>query len=332
MANRISATMGNCGNGDNGETAAAARRTERDDPFRADNVINGDLPLTRAAANVVSLRSVGSTNTVAEQYITSGRWDRDGMTVIRAREQTAGRGRLDHTWFSAPGKSFIMSFVSAVGKTVACDPRINGWLQMVAGLSVLDALRETLSETDMMLVRDPANIDDARDDVMLKWPNDIVYHGHKLGGILAQIVTVPAPDVVAVVYGIGLNIDVPFDELPTDEATSWQLITQPEHAGERPGTEAVMDLIASRTVKHIEERLWNLGLNPEANAQHLRRRLVQESWTLGHPVEVHYMDGTTERGIAHGINADASLAMTTYDGEERIVRTADVGVLPNMPR
>ncbi len=329
MADRTSATSGN---NVNSGAPAHTRRTDREDPFRADNVVTDDLPLTRAVAKVVSLRSVGSTNTVAEQYITSGKWNRDGMTVIRAREQTAGRGRLDHTWFSAPGKSFIMSFVSAVGKTVACDPRINGWLQMVAGLSVLDALRETLSETDMMLVRDPANIDDARDDAMLKWPNDIVYHGHKLGGILAQIVTVPEPDVVAVIYGIGLNVDVPFDELPTDEATSWQLITQPEHAGERPGTEVVMDLLASRTVKHIEERLWNLGLNPEANAQHLRRRLVQESWTLGHPIEVHYMDGTTEHGIAHGINADASLAMTTYDGEERIVRTADVGVLPNLPR
>lgn len=330
--------MSGNGNNNDGSAAAAsmsgpvAASSAQQNPFRDDNVVTGDLPLTRAVANVVSLKSVGSTNTVAETYITSGRWNRNGMTIVSAREQTAGRGRLDHTWFSSPGKSFMMSFISAVGKNVACDPQINGWLQMIAGLSVLDALRETLSETDMMLVRDPANIDDARDDVMLKWPNDIVYHGHKLGGILAQIVTVPAPDIVAVIYGVGLNIDVPLGELPTDEATSWQLIAQPEHAGERPGTEVVMDLIASRTVKHIEERLWSLGLNPEVDVQHLRCRLVQESWTLGHPVEVHYTNGETERGIAHGINADASLSMTTYDGEERIVHTADVGVLPNVAR
>lgn len=326
---------GNGNNNDGGAAAASmsgsvAASSAQQNPFRDDNVVTGDLPLTRAVANVVSLKSVGSTNTVAETYITSGRWNRNGMTIVSAREQTAGRGRLDRTWFSSPGKSFMMSFISAVGKNVACDPQINGWLQMIAGLSVLDALRETLSETDMMLIHDPANIDDARDDVMLKWPNDIVYHGHKLGGILSQIVAVPDPDIVAVVYGIGLNLDMPLDELPTDDATSWQLITQPEHEGERPGTAAVMDLIASHTVKHIEERLWNLGLNPAVSAQHLRRRLVQESWTLGHPIEVHYTNGTTEHGIAHGINADASLAMTTYEGEERIVRTADVGVLPNV--
>ena len=313
------------------QDATPQANAARVDPFRDDNVINGDLPLTRVVATVVSLQEVGSTNTVAEQYITSGRWNRNGMTIVAAREQTAGRGRLDHTWFSVQDKSFTMSFVSAVGKTVAQNPQLNGWLQIIAGLAVLDGLRETLSETDMELVRDPSNIDDTHDDVMLKWPNDIVYHGRKLGGILAQVVHVPDPDIVAIVYGVGLNIDVPLSEMPTEQSTSWQLITRPGHRGERPSTAAVMDLIASRTARHMQERLWVFGENPKEAADHLWRRLMQETWTIGHPIVVHYANGETEYGIARGINGDASLLMTTDGGEEKIVRTADVGVLPVEP-
>ncbi len=144
-------------------------------------MVNDDLPQTRAVAHVWSLKTARSTNATAEQLITSGQWDRNGMTVIAAREQTAGRGRLDHTWFSAPGGSFTASFISAVGAGVAHDPTLNGWLQMIAGLSVLDALRETLQETNLQWVPDPVNADNSIDDVKLKWPNDIVFHGRKLG-------------------------------------------------------------------------------------------------------------------------------------------------------
>ena len=201
----------------------------------ASNLINDDLPQTRSVAHVWSLNTARSTNATAEQLITSGRWQRDGMTVIAAREQTAGRGRLDHTWYSAPGESFTASFVSAVGAGVAHDPTLNGWLQMIAGLSVLDALRETLQETNLRWVADPVNADDSADDVKLKWPNDIVFHGRKLGGILAQIVTLPDdPNTVAVIFGVGLNIAVPQDELPIDAATSWRLITEPADEGGRP--------------------------------------------------------------------------------------------------
>lgn len=301
---------------------------EQPGELSAGNLINDDLPQTRAVAHVWSLKTARSTNATAEQLITSGQWDRNGMTVIAAREQTAGRGRLDHTWFSAPGGSFTASFISAVGAGVAHDPTLNGWLQMIAGLSVLDALRETLQETNLQWVPDPVNADNSLDDVKLKWPNDIVFHGRKLGGILAQMVTLPDdPNTVAVIFGVGLNIAVPQEDLPIDTATSWRLITEPADDG-GPPAERVMDLLAARTVRNLEGRLWQFGLNPHGYAQNLRKRVTEECWTLGRPILVHYMDGTTGSGIARAIDADASLAMTDDDGTERLVRTGDVGVLP----
>ena len=156
-----------------------------------------------------------------------------------------------------------------------------------------------------------------------------MFHGRKLGGILAQMVTLPDdPNTVAVIFGVGLNIAVPQEDLPIDAATSWRLITEPADDGGRPPAERVMDLLAARTVRNLEGRLWQFGLNPHGYAQNLRKRVTEECWTLGRPILVHYMDGTTGSGIARAIDADASLAMTDDDGAERLVRTGDVGVLP----
>ena len=120
---------------------------------------------------------------------------------------------------------------------------------------------------------DPVNADNSIDDVKLKWPNDIVFHGRKLGGILAQMVTLPDdPNTVAVIFGVGLNIAVPQEDLPIDAATSWRLITEPADDGGRPPAERVMDLLAARTVRNLEGRLWQFGLNPHGYAQNLRKR------------------------------------------------------------
>ena len=93
---------------------------------------------------MISLDTVTSTNDYAAQLVADGRLDRNGMTIVLAREQTQGRGRLDHTWVSVPGKSFIASVICIVNADTAKDPQVNGWLQMIAGMSVIDALRETV--------------------------------------------------------------------------------------------------------------------------------------------------------------------------------------------
>lgn len=99
---------------------------------------------------MISLDTVTSTNDYAAQLVADGRLDRNGMTIVLAREQTQGRGRLDHTWVSVPGKSFIASVICIVNADTAKDPQVNGWLQMIAGAwSVIDALRETVMSANM---------------------------------------------------------------------------------------------------------------------------------------------------------------------------------------
>ncbi|MEE1295427.1 MAG: biotin--[acetyl-CoA-carboxylase] ligase [Bifidobacterium sp.] len=257
-------------------------------------------------------------------------WSPQGITVVSAHRQTAGRGRLDHKWITVPSDSFICSFVSAVGADLARDPKLNGWIPMIAGLSVLDAVRAALTDLQLLWTKGTGVFEHPRNELLLKWPNDIVYHGHKLGGILTQVVPIPGDSSrVAIVFGVGLNIDVPPDQLPSAEATSFQLVTEPQQEGaQRPETVAIIDTIAAGIVDGLGKRLWQFGLHPTRFSQDLHRRVSQECWTIGHSVRVRYTNGKVVTGTARGITSDASLSMVDSTGRMRIVHTADVGVLP----
>lgn len=101
-------------------------------------------------------------------------------TVIVADEQTAGRGRRGATW-SSPARSGLWMSVVIRSKSVA------GPLPLVVGVSCVDAIRTCAPQVA----------------VAIKWPNDLVSDGRKVGGILCEA----ADD--AVVAGIGINVRTP---------------------------------------------------------------------------------------------------------------------------
>ena len=282
------------------------------------------MPRTAAKADaVVLLPEVGSTNTYARELIEregEGRWpfaSPSAVAVVATDRQTAGRGRLDHVWTSAAGESFTVSFVACVPRALATDESVNGWLQMIAGLSALDALREAAGET-------------GEGGLKLKWPNDLFCGGLKLGGILAEMVMLPGePDRVAVIFGIGINLAVPADRLPTPQSTSLQLHYALGRSGEGQAvdTAALRDRIAARLVASLRSRLDALIRDPHAEAPRLAGETRSLCWTLGHRVSIHYTDGTTLEATALALNDDASLTVRDDAGATRTVRTADVGVL-----
>ncbi|MGI9125826.1 MAG: biotin--[acetyl-CoA-carboxylase] ligase, partial [Mycobacterium sp.] len=74
-----------------------------------------------------------------------------------------------------------------------------GWLPLLTGVAVVDAVRATTGI-------DPG----------LKWPNDVLFGGGKLAGILAEVAS-PAP---VIVVGLGLNVTLTAGEAPDPRATS----------------------------------------------------------------------------------------------------------------
>ncbi|MDA8671829.1 biotin--[acetyl-CoA-carboxylase] ligase [Gammaproteobacteria bacterium] len=110
-------------------------------------------------------------------------------TVLIAKSQTAGRGRRGRAWVSKPGAGLYLSLMRSF--TLAPDA-LQG-LSLVVGMAVRTAL---------------ASLGAA--EISLKWPNDLVYHGRKLGGILLELRQ--EADLCHVVMGIGINIDLATQE------------------------------------------------------------------------------------------------------------------------
>lgn len=117
----------------------------------------------------------GSTNADLLAAAAAGAPDR---TVLATGHQTAGRGRLDRRWDAPPGTNLL---VSILFRDV---PAVPGDLTRRVGVAAADAVRATTGAT-----------------AVLKWPNDVLLDGRKLGGILAQRAAAGP-----VVVGLGLNV------------------------------------------------------------------------------------------------------------------------------
>src|SRR5882762_6385332 len=105
-----------------------------------------------------------------------------GAVLLAAEEQTEGRGRRGRRWHSAPGAGITFSLSRSLQRPV----REAAGLSLVAGVAVARALRA-------LGVAQAA----------LKWPNDLLVNGAKLGGILVE--TRSQARATHAVIGIGLN-------------------------------------------------------------------------------------------------------------------------------
>jgi BirA family biotin operon repressor/biotin-[acetyl-CoA-carboxylase] ligase len=114
------------------------------------------------------LRSTGSTNVRARALAAAGA---PHGTLVTASEQTAGRGRQGRTWVTPPGTAIAASLV-------------------LRGFDDLLPLRAGLAVADL-----------AGASARVKWPNDVLLHGRKVAGILAEA---HAP--AWAVLGIGVNV------------------------------------------------------------------------------------------------------------------------------
>ncbi|MEE0955596.1 MAG: biotin--[acetyl-CoA-carboxylase] ligase [Eubacterium sp.] len=122
--------------------------------------------------------------------------DRDMVSVFLADHQTAGKGRKGNVWKSPEFTSVSMS--------ILLYPDIPAerfaLLTLVMGLAACQGFREVSGL-----------------DIRIKWPNDIVFSGRKMSGILTEM----GPAANYVVIGIGLNVNIPdFPEQLKEKATS----------------------------------------------------------------------------------------------------------------
>lgn len=249
---------------------------------------------------VVVVESTGSTNAdVADQ---AAQGAPAGFTIV-SHEQVNGRGRLDRQWVSPPGAGVAMSILVRPAVPVSRW----GWLPLLAGLGVVAAC------ADVGLT------------VTLKWPNDVIVESvgadgrpgpRKLGGILVERVDGAADGHGAAgVIGIGLNIDLSVDELPTNVASSLRL------EGVRVDRELVVVRILDRVMTSVDE--W-AAAGGDVHACGALSRYQNSCSTIGQRIRVEQPGGSVLTGVALDIDQSGGLIVDVGNGESVMVTAGDV--------
>jgi BirA family biotin operon repressor/biotin-[acetyl-CoA-carboxylase] ligase len=246
--------------------------------------------------DLVILPRASSTNDVAKALAAQGAPE---GTVVLANEQTAGRGRLGRRWSAPPGTCLLCSIILRP----ALHPSQANRLTMLCSLAAADAIE---------LV--------AGLPVALKWPNDLIVQSptrntqyptwRKLAGTLTETgVTGERLDLVVV--GIGINVNVVPDVLPTLAPDATSILTETDQVVERA------TLLAS-LLRGVEARyaLLQAGENPRAE---WATRLT----TLGQHVEVTTADGVLA-GTAEAVDEDGALLLRAPGGALHRLLAGDV--------
>jgi BirA family biotin operon repressor/biotin-[acetyl-CoA-carboxylase] ligase len=153
---------------------------------------------------VIIKDEVPSTNQLAKSMAAEG--EPEG-TVVVASTQTVGRGRLGRSWMSPPGGIYL--------SIILRPPMDEGLLNR---LTVFSCLPVAQALEDVYGIQ-----------ISVKWPNDVVAGGLKVGGILAEGQAMGGKQ-ESVVLGIGINLNTRPQEIGLSTATSMYTLTGKEVA------------------------------------------------------------------------------------------------------
>ena len=253
-----------------------------------------DAYLSEAAGSLISQIEIHTVIPSTNAYLSAlAQGTESSGRVCLAEYQSAGKGRRGRTWVSPFGHNIYLSILWNYSE----GPAAIAGLSLAMGVAVVRALRKA-----------------GLDDVGLKWPNDIYWNGHKLGGILIEVSGESSGPCDAVV-GLGLNIYLPPPRAETiDQA--WVDLQQ----------------ILGDQVIHLRNRLVALLLNEmlpimaDFDQQALLKSVSE--WRAydcmqGKAVTV-FIGRQRIDGIVKGVNDQGLLLLEEGDGQIRVLASGEV--------
>jgi len=206
-------------------------------------------------------------------------------TVVRADNQTAGKGQLGSLWQSEPGENLLLSVVF-----------YPNWLEAQAqfylSMAVAMALHDCLSGFSDQL------------KIAVKWPNDLYLSDQKTAGILIQN-TLSGTQLQSSIVGIGLNLNQ--TKFPPDlpNATSLALSL---------GRKLDSSEVEAKLFAALEQRYLQLKAGQRAA---VKAEYEQRLWKRG--ANAHFLrlaDGSRFEGRILGVTEQGLLRIRTTEGEE----------------
>jgi BirA family transcriptional regulator, biotin operon repressor / biotin---[acetyl-CoA-carboxylase] ligase len=184
-------------------------------------------PAGSPSRNLVVLSEVDSTNSIARKIIQEYEVEEQPLQplLILAREQRGGRGRLGRSWASPAGKGIYATRVVSVQ-----DPAVLQTLPLLVGIGLSRGLGPHVSSP-----------------CRLKWPNDLLVEGKKIGGILIESM-IHADGRSRAIIGFGVNVGHSREDLPA-RGTSVRLL----------GRKGSVEELTWSLVEGLERELAHLG-------------------------------------------------------------------------
>lgn len=212
--------------------------------------------------------------------------EQEGLVLV-AEHQTAGRGRLGREWVAPARSSLTVSYLLTpdAGRTPV-PPERWPWLPLLTGIASAEAVRRVTGL-----------------EVDLKWPNDVLFEGQKLGGILLERVEGVGSAPAGAVVGIGLNCTQTTEELPVPGATSLAL------ASGGPVDRTALLVALSEELGAAYER-WCAG-------EDIRPAYLALCGTVGKDVRVSVPGGEVT-GRAVDVDDSGQLVVGTESGEQHL--------------
>lgn len=230
-------------------------------------------------------------------------------TLLLAGTQTAGRGRVGHDWHSEPDTGIYATLVLSPAEFRSTDASViqcgavqgfqPGWLTLAAGVAVHRALSALTGP-------------DAEGALDLKWPNDVLWNGRKVCGILAES-EAGGGEIVFVVLGIGINVGQGrFPDTIRDRAVSLRMITGIGYS-RRDVLTRLLDALDPTLSMLAGGRAREVLGEWERASSYARGRQV-ETRTPGGPL----------RGVTEGLDPDGALRIRTPDGVVHAVHGGEI--------
>lgn len=222
----------------------------------------------------------------------ASRTDVPGGTALVCEHQSAGRGRRGHAWTSGLGASLTFSLLWRF----ALPPAALSGLPLAVAVIAAEELEHQGCA-----------------GIALKWPNDLLHQGRKLGGILIETTRSSGPHETACIIGIGINVRLP-------SSLAGRI--------ERPVTD--LAAVATAQGRHLPDRTTLLCALLRALAARLPRYQAQglpafrEAWLRRHAhqgrqVRLLQDERVLLEGEAQGIAEDGALLVRTAKGLERVL-------------
>ena len=227
----------------------------------------------------ILLEEVDSTNSRLQKELNAGMGP---VLVCIADQQTAGRGRSGKIWHSPLSKNIYLS----ISWEYALPYNKLEGLSLAIGVVVLDSL-----------------ISSGYPKLKLKWPNDILFGGAKLAGILVEIIS-GANSSLKIIVGVGINVKMSAKQGSVIER-SWTDLSSISHKPPPSRNELVAKLV---------DHLIDLFLSyPEKGFSYWRDSWNARDSFIGKNAQI-ISNGEILSGISRGVDSNGRLILDSSEG------------------